>query len=141
MTLTDIQPMAGVGAVVFHNNKVLLVKRGQPPCQNEWAIPGGRIKLGESLQQAAEREVYEETGITVKAGEAIFSFDLIEKDKNAHILFHYVIVDLVATYIKGKIKASSDASNAGWFGRSELTSLHLNKTTENLLRRFSTFTH
>lgn len=132
-------PRAGVGAVVFHGHRVLLVKRRKPPCQDEWAIPGGKIKLGESLQQAAEREVLEETGITIKAGEAVFAFDLIDKDSEDTIRFHYVIVDLMAEYINGAITAASDASAAGWFSKTELTSLNLNKTTLELLQRYPDF--
>ncbi|MBW2439133.1 MAG: NUDIX domain-containing protein, partial [Deltaproteobacteria bacterium] len=59
--------MVAVGAIVFENDRVLLVRRGQPPSQDLWAIPGGRVKLGETLQEAAEREILEETGITIRA--------------------------------------------------------------------------
>ena len=132
-------PKAGVGAVVFHDHKVLLVKRGNPPCQDEWAIPGGKIKPGESLQQAAEREILEETGVTIKAGEPIYAFDLIDQDSKGNILFHYVIVDLMGLYLNGKLEAASDASAAGWFSQTELASLTLNKTTRQLLQRYQNF--
>ena len=132
-------PKAGIGAVVFHNQKVLLVKRGKPPCQDEWAIPGGKIKLGETLQQAAEREVLEETGITIKAGDPVFTFDLIEKDNNGAILFHYIIVDVAAEYLSGEPNANSDASAARWFKATELASHNINKTTLELLQRYLDF--
>jgi ADP-ribose pyrophosphatase YjhB (NUDIX family) len=60
-------PRVAVGAVVFKDNKVLLVKRAKPPAQGLWAIPGGSVELGETLQQAAERETLEETGIMIQA--------------------------------------------------------------------------
>lgn len=136
---TMTAPKAGVGAVVFHENKVLLVKRASPPCQGEWAIPGGKIKLGETLQAAAEREILEETGLTIKAGKPIYHFELIDKDSRGSVNFHYIIIDLAAEYVTGKIKASSDASAAAWFGRSELSSLNLNQTTKQILDDYPDF--
>jgi ADP-ribose pyrophosphatase len=141
MTNSPTQPRAGIGAVVFHNEQVLLVKRARPPCQGQWAIPGGKIKPGESLQQAAEREILEETGITIKAGEPVFAFELIERDQQGQLLYHYVIIDLAAEYIQGEINASSDASDAGWFSKSSLDSVNLNQTTRELLQRFEVFRH
>ena len=88
-------PRVAVGAVVFHQNKVLLVLRGQAPSKGMWAIPGGGIELGESLQMAAEREVLEETGLHIKAGEVVFTFDTVERDDAGRVKFHYVIVDLL----------------------------------------------
>ena len=64
-------PRVAVGAIVFKNNKVLLVRRAQAPSQDLWAIPGGRVEIGETLQEAAEREIFEETGITIRAQEPV----------------------------------------------------------------------
>ena len=64
-------PCVAVGAIVFKEDRVLLVRRGKAPSREQWAIPGGSVILGESLQQAAEREVFEETGIRILAGEPI----------------------------------------------------------------------
>jgi len=126
-------PVIGIGAVVFHDNAVLLVKRKNPPCANEWAIPGGHIHPGETLQQAAEREILEETGIKIKAGEPVFSFDLIERDSNKNLLFHYVIIDLAAQYIEGIPQADDDALDAAWINRSQAKTLNINVTTKRLL--------
>lgn len=130
----DNKPVVvGVGAVVFQDNAVLLVKRKNPPNANEWAIPGGRIKPGETLQQSAEREILEETGITIRAGNPVFSFDLIERDTHKKLLFHYVIIDLEAEYIEGTPRASDDALDAAWIKRDQATSLVINPTTKRLL--------
>lgn len=126
-------PVVGIGAIVFHENSILLVKRKNPPCANEWAIPGGRIHPGETLQDAAEREILEETGIKIKAGKPVFSFDLIEKDSNDKLLFHYVIVDLEAQYIEGIPQADDDALDAAWINCNQAKTLNINATTKKLL--------
>ena len=73
-TKHPVQPTLAVGAIVFKENKVLLVKRGKAPAKGLWAIPGGSVKLGETLKDAAEREIIEETRIQVKAGASVYSF-------------------------------------------------------------------
>lgn len=129
---TDILPRPAVGAVVKHNDCFLLVKRANPPSQNMWAIPGGKIKLGETLQQAAEREVLEETGIVVRACNPVLTFDLIEHDRLGNIMFHYVIVDVFAEYISGNISAGDDAREAVWAHKNQLHKFNLNQITLDL---------
>ena len=58
-------PQVAVGAILISNDKILLVKRMKDPHRGEWAIPGGSLKLGETLQEAAEREIREETGLLI----------------------------------------------------------------------------
>lgn len=127
-------PQVGVGAVVFKDEKVLLVKRARPPAENLWAIPGGRLELGETLQHGAEREIFEETGILIRAGKPIYTFDVIERVASGSIVFHYVIVDLTATYISGEPRASDDAMEARWLSAAELRSLPVSDHTVALLR-------
>ena len=126
-------PQVGVGAVVFHDGAVLLVQRRNPPCADEWAIPGGKVRLGETLQQAAEREILEETGIHIKAGEPVFAFDLIENDESGKVCWHYAIIDLQAEYLRGEIQAADDAIAAAWFKPQDLAGVTVNPTTRKLL--------
>ena len=127
-------PQVGVGAVVFHDGAVLLVERRNPPCANEWAIPGGKVRLGETLQQAAEREILEETGIHIKAGEPVYAFDLIERDADGNVQWHYAIIDLEAKYLGGKAHAGDDATATGWFRPEDLAQITVNAATRQLLR-------
>lgn len=129
-----LHPLVAVGAVVFHKNKVLLVHRGNPPAEGVWAVPGGKVRLGESLQQAAEREILEETGITIRAGKPIFTFDMIDRDATGRVRYHYVIIDLMAEYIHGRIKAGDDARSAGWISAKKMSSLPVSDMTVQLLR-------
>ncbi len=128
------QPRPAIGAVVFKDNRVLLVQRGRPPAQGQWAIPGGNIQLGESLQAAAEREILEETGITIKATEPVYTFDAIVRDDNGQIQYHYVIVDLAADYVKGELAPGDDAADARWVTAEELATLNVSPPTLALLR-------
>ncbi|WP_455211883.1 NUDIX hydrolase [Kaarinaea lacus] len=123
-------PIAGIGAIVIHNNQVLLVKRAKPPKQGLWCIPGGKIRFGETLQQAAEREIYEETGVTIKAGMPYYIFDLIETGN-----FHYIIVDLLAEYIRGEPNAGDDAMDAKWFGFENINDPGIDSETKKLLNQ------
>jgi ADP-ribose pyrophosphatase len=127
-------PRVAVGAVVFKDERVLLVRRGQPPAEDRWAIPGGSVEIGETLQDAAEREIREETGIRIRAAEPIYTFDVIERDKTGRIRFHYVIVDVSAEYVSGELTAGDDAIDARWISADEINRLAVSSTTLQLLK-------
>jgi len=128
-------PRVAVGAVVFKDGRVLLVKRGQPPSQGQWAIPGGRVELGETLQAAAEREINEETGLTIRAGDPAYAFDVIQRDDAGRVRFHYVIVDLLADYLSGdEPRPGDDAREARWVAPQDLVELPVSQTTLDVLR-------
>jgi len=127
-------PRVAVGAIVFKDNKILLVRRGKPPADNLWAIPGGRVEIGETLQEAAEREILEETGIAIRARVPVYTFDVIDRDSRGRIRFHYVIVDLTADYIRGEPRAGDDASAARWISSDELATLEVSSKTRQLLK-------
>jgi ADP-ribose pyrophosphatase len=128
-------PRVAVGAVVFKEGKVLLVLRGKPPAENRWSIPGGCVELGETLQEAAQREIVEETGIVILAGKPIYTFDVVERDKNGHIRFHYVIVDLAADYISGEIRAGDDAVDVGWVSSRDMQYRDVSVATRKVLKQ------
>lgn len=136
MTLNDAYPncpQVAVGAIVFKENKVLLVLRGKPPAENLWSIPGGSVELGETLQEATEREIREEAGITIRAREPVYTFDVLERDNKGSVRFHYVIVDLAADYISGELKPGDDAVDVRWFSADEVNKLKVSEATRKLL--------
>lgn len=126
-------PRPAVGAVVFKDGAVLLVKRGHAPARGTWAIPGGSVHLGETLQEAAEREILEETGVVIRAGKPVYVFDVIRKDPQGGVKYHYVIVDVEADYVSGEPWAGDDAVDARWVAEDELRLLTVNPTTRRLL--------
>jgi ADP-ribose pyrophosphatase len=128
------RPVVGIGAVVIRDGKVLLIRRGVAPGKGLWAVPGGSLELGETLQQGAEREILEETGITIRAREPIYAFDFFERDPDGRIRFHFVIVDLAADYIRGDVKGADDALEARWLAPGDLDHLPVSKNTLKLLQ-------
>jgi ADP-ribose pyrophosphatase len=128
-------PQVAIGGVVMKDDKILLVKRHQEPHKGEWAIPGGSVKLGETLQGAVEREVREETGLVVNAKDPMHVFDLIERDEQGHLRFHYVIVDLRAEYVAGTLHPSDDAIDAQWFSPKEIKDIRITETTKEFLEK------
>jgi len=130
-------PIVAVGIVVIYQGKVLLVKRARPPSQHLWAIPGGKVRPGETLQAAAEREMLEETGLKVAAGKPIHVFDLIER-QGEDIHFHYVIIDILAKFLGGNLLAADDASEARWFSLKELDDVELDHNTQRFLQENTT---
>lgn len=128
------QPRVAVGAVVRRGDAVLLVRRAKPPNEALWAIPGGSVELGETLQTAAEREILEETGITIRAGRPVYIFDVIDRDAAGRVRYHYVITDLLADYVSGDPTAGDDALEARWVTAGELRELPVSASTLELLR-------
>ena len=128
-------PCVAVGAIVFKEDHVLLVRRGKAPSRGQWAIPGGSVTLGESLQEAAEREIFEETGIRITAGKPAYVFDVVDRDDDGKIRYHYVIVDLDATYRGGELSPGDDALQARWVAARELAGLDVSRPTRELLSR------
>ena len=126
--------IVGVGAIVIKDGRVLLVQRAAPPSQGLWAIPGGSLEAGETLQQGAEREIREETGITIRAGEPVYAFDFLQYDDEKRLQYHFVIVDVEGEYLEGEVKAADDALAARWISPAELAGLPVSANTLKILR-------
>ncbi len=137
----DTGPRVGVGAVVVHEGRILLVRRGGPPRAGMWTVPGGKPAFGESLQEAAEREVREETGVIVAAGTPLQTFELQEADERGETAWHYVIVNLQADYLDGEPVAASDAADAAWCTPEGVAELALDSEMRRLLRRLPGFAY
>lgn len=106
-------PLVGVGAVVVHEGRVLLVRRGHEPLMGQWSLPGGLLELGESLAEGVVREVAEETGLTVEPVELVELLDRIHRE-GERVRYHYVIADYLCRVVGGMLKAASDADEVRW---------------------------
>ncbi|WP_342766565.1 NUDIX hydrolase [Candidatus Borrarchaeum sp.] len=131
------RPLVGVGAIVLDGEKVLMVKRGNEPGRGKWSFPGGLVNVGEAVREAAKREVKEETGLSVKIGDLAGVIDVVIKDDNRKVQYHYVIIDFFATRESGEISPRSDAEDVRWVLLKDLFSLDVTKTAINLLRQLN----
>jgi ADP-ribose pyrophosphatase YjhB (NUDIX family) len=116
-----LAPLVGVGGVVVHENRVLLVQRGTEPLKGQWTIPGGLIDVGETLREAVIREVLEETGLAIEPIELIELLDRIHRE-DQRVRYHYVIADYLCRLVSGKPLAASDAAAVRWVERAEWNS-------------------
>jgi ADP-ribose pyrophosphatase len=128
-------PVASVGVVVVRQGRVLLAQRGQPPSEGLWAFPGGGVELGETLEDAAAREVLEECGIQIRAARPFTVVDRIFRDAGGSVEYHYVIVDMLAEWVDGELRAATDVRQARWFSAEELRALPLTPGVEELAMR------
>jgi 8-oxo-dGTP diphosphatase len=127
------RPFVGVGAVIAQDGRVLLIKRGHAPAIGEWSIPGGAVEVGETVREAVVREVQEETGLIVEAGDLLGVFDRVLHDPADRIQFHYVLIDFLCTPLGGQLKANGDAAEARWFTAKEIGELTLPEDTAEII--------
>ena len=130
------RPIIGVGAVIVDGDRVLLVRRATDPLKGEWSVPGGMLELGEKLRDGVCREVLEETGLTVEAGEVLDVFDSIFADEQCETQYHYVLIDYLCKCkpISGEARAGSDVSDVRWVHEEELGAFGLRETIAQVLR-------
>jgi len=116
------QPIVGIGVVLVHNGKLVLIKRGNDPGRGKWSIPGGLVELGEQIESAVIREANEETCLTVKNPQIVDVVDNVERDAEGKVKYHYVIVDYLVEVVCGDIAAASDAEELRWVPFDEVES-------------------
>ncbi len=129
------RPWVGVGVVVWRRRDILLIRRGAPPREGEWAIPGGAQALGETVFEAAAREVLEETGLVVRPTAIVTVVDSISPDPAGRIRFHYTLVEISAEWVSGEAAAASDAAAVRWASLDEALGLVAWDQTRRVIAR------
>jgi len=133
-------PIPGAGIIVWRGDDVLLIKRGKPPFQGQWSIPGGKIEFGETAPEAALRELMEETGVTAQIVGLIDVIDSIGQrqetgQSQAESDWHYLLVDYAAQWVSGEPVAGDDACEAVFFPYQKALELTLWDKTRDVISR------
>ena len=108
------RPIPATIAAVIKDNSVLLVRRANPPDAGFWGFPGGKIEFGEGIEQAAIRELYEETGIRAEPGPVFTSVDAFDRTAEGKTREHYILIAVLCRWVSGTPKAGDDALDAAW---------------------------
>ncbi len=131
-----VSPIVGVGALVMKDQRVLLVRRAAPPEAGKWALPGGKVELGEGVLEAARRELIEETGLDCEPLGVVNVDQIISKDRDGRIKFHYVLVTVLMGGCKGEPRPASDALEVRFAHVGEgSASLETAESTRRFLRK------
>ena len=127
------RPIVGVGTVVMDSNMVLMIKRGKPPRQGSWSLPGGAQELGETIREAARREVREETGLQIEIFGLVDVVDSVRSDADDKIEYHYTLIDLAGYSVGGTLMAGGDAQDCRWFTRTEINAMDIWSETKRII--------
>lgn len=119
------RPTVAVIATLFRDGQVLLVRRANPPDVGRWGFPGGKVELGESIMDAAIRELHEETGIQATAQQVFTAVDAFDHDDSGLLRHHYVLVAVLCAWVSGEPVAGDDALEARWFPMTRLADKEL----------------
>lgn len=123
------RPYLAVSAAIFRDDRVLIVRRAQPPAYGLYTLPGGGVELGETLEQAVIREVREETGLEIEPLVLAGYRQMIARDAEGRIERHFVILPFAARWIAGEISLNEELAEARWLLPPELSAL---RTTDGL---------
>lgn len=118
--VSAVRPVVATIAVVFLESKVLLVRRANPPDAGRWGFPGGKIERGETIEQAAVRELLEETRVRGEARRVFTAVDVFDRDESGCLRQHFVLVAVLCRWLSGEPVAGDDALEARWFDLGEL---------------------
>ena len=129
------RPIVGVGAVILHDGKVVLIRRRYEPLKGHWSLPGGTVEVGETLEAGLAREMLEETGLVVDVGPVIEVFDRIIRDADGRVRYHFVLVDYLCSPVRGELQAGSDVDAAARADPQQLATYELTAKATSVIER------
>lgn len=129
-------PKLAALAVVLHQDRALLVRRKNPPDAGLWGFPGGHVEWGETVGQAAIRELREETGVSAMPLTYLPPLDVVVPDDQGGTQFHFLLAPVLCRYQSGKPVAQDDVTEAAWIDCDQITreALQMSANVAQLLR-------
>ena len=128
--MADPKPQIAVSAAIVRDGKVLLVRRAVPPANHYYTFPGGRVEYGETLAQAAAREVLEETGLVIEVRDMLGWREYLPSKHGG--VGHFIILPFAARWISGEIQLNDELDDAQWLAPDGLSGLRLTERLEEL---------
>lgn len=129
------RPLLGVGGVIIKTDRVLVVRRANPPLQGQWSIPGGLVDTGETTKEAVIREIREETTLNIEPVELVEVFERILRDSDSRVQYHFVVIDYLCRLVSGEPHAGTDVSEVRWARFEELNGLGITPETTSVIRK------
>ena len=128
------RPIVGVGAVIRRGEEYVFIKRAADPDKGYWSVPGGLVNIGETVEDAAVREAFEETGLRVKVVKNLGVVNRIDVDPDGRVKWHFVILDFLVEPVGGELRAADDALEARWVHPRDFPKYQLTRTIVELFQ-------
>lgn len=125
----DGQPRVGASIACWKDGRVLLVERAKPPIAGVWSLPGGSVEHGETVREAALRELVEETGVTAEIAGLVDVLDVIRRGPDGRVALHFLLTVFAGRHLAGTAVAADDAAAVRWCAPAEIDGL---ATTDGL---------
>ncbi len=121
--LFPTRPFVAASVAVLRDGRVLVAARGRGAMAGRYSLPGGLVEPGETLAEAALRELREEVGIEAEMIGFLDHAEVIERDADARVRHHFVVCAHAARWLAGEPQASLEASDVRWVTEADLASL------------------
>lgn len=125
----------GVSTCLWRGREVLLVRRAKEPRKGLWSLPGGMVEPGETLIEAAARELCEETGLRAAYQGQVEAVDIILRGGEGGVRRHVVVVAFNALYEEGEPRPGGDVDAVAWAGLADLASYRMTEGTPAVIER------
>lgn len=122
--LYPTRPTLAASVAVFRDGRVLLATRGKPPWEDVFSLPGGVVEIGETLGEAALRELHEEVGVKAKLIGLVAPVEVIERGADGRVKHHLVIAAHAARWVSGEPQTGPEAKEIRWVTERDIASLH-----------------